>query len=151
MLGICLTVQYAPRLPLQWGGGVEKKYMSAKDINGSHIFTPTYLRLNSFTQGGKVLHAPTLSHVSSWRTVEESYLMPCLMQRGHRNRLQNNSLKKSLNREHNHITHLLGRLKELNGEELCVLFRQLNVAVLFFLVIERVLTLLSVFRCRVCE
>lgn len=38
-----------------WGG-----YMSAKDINGSHIFTPTCLRLNSFTQGGKVLHAPTL-------------------------------------------------------------------------------------------
>lgn len=41
-------------------GGKKKKYMSAKDINGSHIFTPTCFRLNSFTQGGKVLHAPTL-------------------------------------------------------------------------------------------
>lgn len=47
-----------PQTPATVGGG--EKYMSAKDINGSHIFTPTCLRLNSFTQGGKVLHAPTL-------------------------------------------------------------------------------------------
>lgn len=47
-----------PQTPASFGRRGE--YMSAKDINGSHIFTPTCLRLNSFTQGGKVLHAPTL-------------------------------------------------------------------------------------------
>lgn len=49
------------------GGGC----MSAKDINGSHIFTPTYLRLNSFTQRGKVLHAPALSETFTHLQLEK--------------------------------------------------------------------------------
>lgn len=77
--------------------GKKMKYMSAKDINGSHIFTPTCLRLNSSHREGRFYtppHSHRLSHVSSWRTEEESYLMPCLTWRGHRNRLQSSSLKK---------------------------------------------------------
>lgn len=57
--------------------------------------------------------------------------MPCLMRRGHRNRLQNNSLKKSLKRRtlshHSLVRKIRGKL---NGKEMCMLFHQLNVAVL---------------------
>lgn len=73
-------------------------------------------------------HSHRLSHVSSWRTEEESYLMPCLMRRGHRNRLQNNSLKKFKKRTVSHHSLVRKIRRKLREEEISLLFQQLNKA-----------------------
>lgn len=74
-------------------------------------------------------HSNRLSHVSSWRTEEKSYLMPCMTRRGHRNRLQNKSPKKFKKKSVSHHTLIWKIRTKLTGEEICLLLHQSNIAV----------------------
>lgn len=83
----------------------------ARDLTLSHregsFYTPT--------------HSHRLSHISSWRTEYQSYLMPSLMWRGPRNSLQNNS-RKSYPAEHLKSVTCWKTDDKLCGEGTCQLF-----------------------------
>lgn len=72
-------------------------------------------------------HSHRLSHVSSWRTEEKSYLMPCMTRRGHRNRLQNKSPKKFKQKSVSHHT-LIWKIRTKLAEVLCLLLHPSNIA-----------------------